>query len=76
MLNARYQFLVLYTVGEDKLRSAAEDITAALADGALGLGEERGVPIHRFPLAETAEAHAASEDGITGKVLIDVGPAD
>ncbi|MFB9685089.1 NADPH:quinone reductase [Amycolatopsis plumensis] len=75
-LNARYQFLVLYTVGEDKLRAGAEDITAAMADGALRLGEDRGVPIHRFPLAETAKAHAASEDGITGKVLIDVGPAD
>jgi len=74
-LNARYQFLVLYTVGEDKLRAGAEDITSAMADGALRLGEDRGVPIHRFPLAETAKAHAASEEGITGKVLIDVSPA-
>jgi NADPH2:quinone reductase len=74
-LNTRYQFLVLYTVGDDKLRVGAEDITAALADGALRLGEERGVPVHRFALADTAKAHVASEEGATGKVLIDVTPA-
>ncbi len=35
LLNARYQYLVLYTVGADKLRAGAEDVTAAMADGAL-----------------------------------------
>jgi NADPH2:quinone reductase len=75
-LNARYQFLVLYTVGADKLRAGAEDVTAALADGALRLGEDRGVPVHRFSLEDTAKAHVASEEGVTGKVLIDVTPAD
>ncbi|GAB3144583.1 NADPH:quinone reductase [Amycolatopsis stemonae] len=74
-LNARYQFLVLYTVGDDKLRAGAEDITAAMADGALRLGEDRGVPVHRFALEDTAKAHIASEEGVTGKVLIDVTPA-
>ncbi|MFI5585408.1 NADPH:quinone reductase [Amycolatopsis sp. NPDC051758] len=73
--NTRYQFLVLYTVGADKLRAGAEDITAALSDGSLRLGEERGVPVHRFALADTAKAHLASEEGATGKVLIDVTPA-
>ena len=67
--------LVLYTVGADKLRAGAEDVTAALADGALRLGEDHGVPVHRFALADTAKAHTASEEGITGKVLIDVTPA-
>ncbi|QRP43311.1 NADPH:quinone reductase [Amycolatopsis sp. FDAARGOS 1241] len=74
-LNTRYQFLVLYTVGLDKLRAGAEDVTAALRAGALRLGDSRGLPVHRFPLAETARAHEASEQGITGKVLIDVTPA-
>jgi NADPH2:quinone reductase len=74
-LNSRYQFLVLYTVGADKLRAGAEDISAALADGALRLGEDHGVPVHRFALADTAKAHLASEDGATGKILIDVSPA-
>ncbi|WP_033289548.1 NADPH:quinone reductase [Amycolatopsis jejuensis] len=74
-LNSRYQFLVLYTVGWDKLRDGASDVTAALRDGALQLGPDHGLPVHRFPLTETARAHAASEHGITGKVLIDVTPA-
>lgn len=71
-LNTRYQFLVLYTVGWDKLRTAAEAINAAMRDGALGVGEDRGLPLHRYSLEQTAEAHAATEKGAVGKVLIDV----
>jgi NADPH2:quinone reductase len=71
-LNSRYQFLVLYTVGTDKLRAGAEDVNAALRDGGLAIGAGKGLPIHRFPLDETAQAHAASENGAVGKVLIDV----
>ena len=70
--NARYQFVLLYTVGRAALTAAAEDITVALADDALPVGEEAGLPLHRFPLAETAAAHRAVEDGAVGKVLIDV----
>ncbi|WP_028936173.1 NADPH:quinone reductase [Pseudonocardia spinosispora] len=73
-LNSRYQFLVLYTVGTDKLRAGAEDVNAALKDGSLAIGPERGLPLHRYPLADTAEAHRASENGAVGKVLIDVHP--
>ncbi len=71
-LNARLQFVLLYTVGEEALRAAADDVTAALADGALEVGEEHGLPLTRFPLAETAAAHDAVENGAVGKVLIDV----
>lgn len=71
-LNVRYQFLLLYTVGDDVLRAAAEDINAAIVDGALAVGEETGLPLHRFDLAHTADAHAAVESDIVGKVLIDV----
>ena len=71
--NARFQWVLLYTVGQAALRAAAEDITAALADGAFGVGEEHGLPLHHFPLERTAEAHAAVEDGAVGKVLLDVG---
>jgi NADPH2:quinone reductase len=71
--NIRYQFVLLYTVGDVALQAAAEDITAALRDGALPVGEEAGLPLHRFPLAEAAAAHQAVQDGATGKVLIDVG---
>lgn len=71
-LNSRYQFLVLYTVGSDKLRAGAEDITAALSAGALRIGPDHGLPLHRYALEDTAGAHRAIESGAVGKVLIDV----
>jgi NADPH:quinone reductase len=71
-LNVRYQFLLLYTVRRDALVAAAEDIALALADDALPVGEEAGLPLHRFHLEQTALAHAAVEAGAVGKVLIDV----
>ena len=71
-LNARLQFVLLYTVGEEALKAAADDLTAAVADGALEVGEEHGLPLTRFPLAETAAAHDAVENGAVGKVLIDI----
>jgi NADPH2:quinone reductase len=70
--NARYQFVLLYTAGDAALTAAVADITPALADGALPVGEEAGLPLHRFPLTATADAHQAVEDGAVGKVLIDV----
>ncbi|MEO9153782.1 MAG: NADPH:quinone reductase [Lapillicoccus sp.] len=70
--NARFQWVLLYTVGDEALRAAAEDITAAITDGAFGVGEEHGLPLHHFPLEQTAEAHAAVEQGTVGKVLVDV----
>ena len=71
-LNVRYQFLLIYTVGAEPLAAAAEDIGLALADGALDVGEQAGLPLTRFPLERTADAHAAVEAGTVGKVLIDV----
>ena len=71
-LNARIQFVLLYTVGEEALQAAAQDVTAAAADGVLGVGDGHGLPLTRFPLAETAAAHDAVERGTVGKVLIDL----
>jgi NADPH2:quinone reductase len=71
-LNARIQFVLLYTVGEEALRAGADDVTAAVADGALEVGEEYGLPLLRFDLTQTAAAHDAVENGAVGKVLIDV----
>ncbi|WP_405374619.1 MULTISPECIES: NADPH:quinone reductase [unclassified Microbacterium] len=70
--NLRVQGLLLYTVGDEALADAAEDITAALRDGALPVGEAAGLPLTWFPLEETAAAHDAVEGGVVGKVLIDV----
>jgi NADPH2:quinone reductase len=71
-LNVRYQFLMLYTVGEDVLQAAAKAINAAIVDGALSVGEDAGLPLYRFDLEHTADAHAAVEGDVVGKVLIDV----
>lgn len=70
--NARWQGLLLYTVGEDALTAAAEDVTAALEDDALPVGEHAGLPLTWFPLEETAAAHDAVERGAIGKILIRV----
>lgn len=72
-LNARIQFVLLYSVPPAALRAGVADVSAAVADGALPVGEEAGLPVHRFPLERTADAHDAVEAGAVGKVLIDVG---
>jgi NADPH2:quinone reductase len=74
--NVRWQGLLLYTVGEAALAAAAEDVSAAVADGALPVGEESGLPLTWFPLDETAAAHDAVAAGATGKVLIRVSDED
>jgi NADPH2:quinone reductase len=71
-LNARYQFVLLYTVGRDRIAAAGADINHSIEDGALQVGERAGLPLHRFALEDTAGAHRAVENGATGKVLIAV----
>ena len=70
--NLRYQFLILYTLDERFLQAAVEDVTEAVRAGALRVGEDAGVPLHHFPLDQTAAAHDAVEGGAVGKVLIDI----
>ncbi|WP_030276852.1 NADPH:quinone reductase [Streptomyces sp. NRRL B-24484] len=72
VLNARFQFLILYTAGPQARAAAAEDVAAAARDGALPVGEEHGLPLLRFPLDRTADAHRAVESRVVGKVLVDV----
>jgi len=74
-LNLRYQFVLLYTMGAEAFAAAGADIVAALEDGALPIGDEAGLPVHRYPLDEAAEAHRAVENDAVGKVLIDVSDA-
>jgi NADPH2:quinone reductase len=72
--NTRYQFVLTYTVPLAAKEQAIRDITSALAAGALRVGDEAGLPLHRFPLERTADAHAAVERHAVGKVLIDIEP--
>jgi NADPH2:quinone reductase len=70
--NVRVQFVLTYTVGRADKDAAVAAVAAAAADGAMEVGEAHGLPLHRFPLAETAAAHRAVEEGAVGKVLIDL----
>ena len=63
--NVTMRFVLLYGVPRAALRRAAEDITAALADGAL-----TELPVHRFGLADIVAAHEAAEAGPLGKILV------
>ena len=70
--NTRYQFVLVYTVPETPKNHALQDVSAAVADGALPVGPKAGLPLHRYPLERTADAHAAVQAGVVGKVLIDL----
>ncbi|WP_369215559.1 NADPH:quinone reductase [Streptomyces flavofungini] len=71
-LNLRWQSVFVYGVPAAAKRQAVADVTAAVDAGALRVGEEAGLPLHRFGLEHTADAHAALERGVIGKVLIDI----
>ncbi|MDQ4096816.1 MAG: NADPH:quinone reductase, partial [Actinomycetota bacterium] len=72
--NFRYHFLLVYTMPAEAKRRAVRDVSAAAAAGALLVGADAGLPIHRYPLERAADAHAAVENGAVGKVLIEVSP--
>jgi NADPH2:quinone reductase len=71
--NIRYEFVLVYTVSDQAKHERIADVTAAAADGALPVGLDAGLPLHRFPLEQTADAHSAVESGAVGKVLVDIG---
>ena len=71
-LNVRWQFVLLYTAPAAAKAAAVEDINAAVADGAVRVGDEAGLPLHLYPLDGLAQAHAAVQGGAVGKVLVAV----
>jgi NADPH2:quinone reductase len=70
--NARWQFVLIYTAPAHAMAEAVEDVSDAVLDGALRVGQEGGLPLHHFPLEQAAAAHAAVENSAIGKVIIDV----
>jgi NADPH2:quinone reductase len=72
--NVRWQFVLVYNAPDPWRARALEDVAAAVLDEAVHVGQDVGLPVHHYSLEETAEAHAAVEDGAVGKVLIDVVP--
>ncbi|RZS80024.1 NADPH2:quinone reductase [Motilibacter rhizosphaerae] len=71
--NSRWQFVLVYTIPEQAKIDAVAAVSAAVADGALGVGDERGLPLHVLPLERIGEAHDAVAQGRVGKVLVEVG---
>jgi NADPH2:quinone reductase len=63
--NVLLRFVLLYGVPRPVLEQAAQDITAAVADGAL-----TELPATRFGLDETAAAQDAVQAGAIGKVFV------
>jgi NADPH:quinone reductase len=72
--NARWQFVYVYNAPDRWRGRALEDVSAAVLDEAVRVGADVGLPLHHYPLEEAAAAHAAVEDGVVGKVLVDVVP--
>jgi NADPH:quinone reductase len=72
--NVRWQFVLVYNAPQEWRARALDDVTAAVLDGAVRVGDEAGLPLHHYTLEQAAEAHAAAEQGTVGKVLIDVRP--
>ncbi|MEU6020952.1 NADPH:quinone reductase [Micromonospora sp. NPDC047134] len=68
--NARWQFVLVYTLPKAAKAQAVVDVAAAAEQGGIRVGEEAGLPLHRYPLAATAKAHQAVEEATVGKVLI------
>jgi NADPH2:quinone reductase len=70
--NQAWHGILVYTVSDAVKGRAIADVSAAVAAGALRVGAAAGLPLHRFPLERTGDAHDAVEAGTVGKVLIDV----
>jgi NADPH2:quinone reductase len=72
MLGARWQFVLLYTLLPEAKAAAVVDVRTAVAEGAVRIGDDAGLPLHRFALDQTGSAHAAVAAGAVGKVLITI----
>jgi NADPH2:quinone reductase len=70
--NLRFQFILTYTTSPEQKANAVAAVIRAVDDGALDVGADAGLPITRFTLEQTADAHRAVENGAIGKVLIDI----
>jgi NADPH2:quinone reductase len=69
-LNIRWQGVLVYTMPDNAKEHALAATSDAVLASAVRVGEDAGLPLHRFPLDQAATAHAAVEQNAVGKVLI------
>jgi NADPH:quinone reductase len=69
-LNLQIGFVILYSARPCELAAGVRATNRAVAEGAVGVGPERGIPVHAYPLAEIAAAHTAVESAVVGKVQL------
>jgi NADPH2:quinone reductase len=65
--NLTLRFMMIYTVPPAALRTAVEEVNAAVTAGDL-----TELPVIRYGLDRIAEAHRTVEDGATGKVVVEL----
>ncbi len=65
--NLTLRFMLIYTIPAAALRTAVEEVSAAVAAGSL-----TELPVIRYRLDQIAAAHQAVEDGMVGKVVVEL----
>jgi NADPH2:quinone reductase len=70
--NVRVQYVFTYLTEPARKLASVRAVSAAVAAGAMNVGEDNGLPLQHFPLERTADAHRVSEEGFVGKVLVTV----
>jgi NADPH2:quinone reductase len=73
--NVSLDFVLTYTTTDAEKDAAVAAVAEAVNTGAFRVGEQAGLPIVRFPFERSGDAHAAVEEHVTGKVVIEVGEA-
>lgn len=71
--NISLDFVLTYTTTPEEKDAAVAAVAEAVNAGAFRVGERAGLPIVRFALERSADAHRAVEDHVIGKVMIEVG---
>jgi NADPH2:quinone reductase len=70
--NVSLDFVLTYTTADAEKDAAVAAVAEAVNEGAFRVGEQAGLPIVRFAFEQAGDAHAAVEQHVTGKVVIQI----